>query len=172
MAERLALLAGDGGWVPAGVGKKMSEHLAPIVDGVTVRAGVALLLRRGHEVLMGLRKGSHGAGTWSFPGGHLEPGETVAGCAARELHEETGIALDPRDFRKVTYTNDVFEAEGKHYVTLYTEVVLDSSTHRLHARVREPDKCEEWRWWSEPPPKLFLPIRNLLKDGFEIWGRP
>ena len=57
------------------------------------RVGVAVIVRRKGHVLMGLRKGSHGAGTWSFPGGHLETGETVTMCAARELLEETGVKI-------------------------------------------------------------------------------
>jgi 8-oxo-dGTP diphosphatase len=146
---------------------KAAEHLASLIDRPLVRVGVAVLLRQGSAVLMGLRKGSHGAGTWSFPGGHLEPGETVIECAARELREETGIALDPHDFRKVTFTNDVFEAEGRHYVTLYMETSRGAGLAK--PKVLEPDKCAEWRWWSEPPSDLFLPIRNLLADGFEIW---
>ena len=32
-------------------------------------------------------------GVWVFPGGAIEPGESAADCAARELEEETGIAL-------------------------------------------------------------------------------
>ena len=32
-------------------------------------------------------------GVWVFPGGMIEPDETPAACAARELEEETGIAL-------------------------------------------------------------------------------
>lgn len=32
---------------------------------------------------------------WSCPGGHLEPGETPAVAAARELAEEAGIAATP-----------------------------------------------------------------------------
>ena len=36
----------------------------------------------------------HGArDTWEIPGGRIEPGETPADCAARELYEETGGVL-------------------------------------------------------------------------------
>jgi len=34
-------------------------------------------------------------GRWDLPKGHLEAGETLAECAARELLEETGIAAEP-----------------------------------------------------------------------------
>lgn len=36
---------------------------------------------------------SHG-GQWAFPGGRLDPGETVEEAALRELHEEVGVQLD------------------------------------------------------------------------------
>lgn len=41
-----------------------------------------LLVRRGH---------GPAAGTWSVPGGRIEPGETVQEAVVRELLEETGI---------------------------------------------------------------------------------
>lgn len=134
--------------------------------GEHVRVGVAVILRR-HDgaILMGLRKGSHGAGTWSLPGGHLEMGESVAECAWREVREETGLHILQSTVRKLTFTNDIFEAEGKHYITLYVEA--DSGGGE--PRVLEPDKCDEWRWCSSPPEPLFLPIKNLLAEG--LWRR-
>ena len=65
-------------------------------------AATILLLRhggkhsdRGVEVLMVQRstKASFMPGVWVFPGGIIEPGESAAECAARELAEETGVEL-------------------------------------------------------------------------------
>src|SRR5215213_6308955 len=66
------------------------------------------------EVLLMKPKGPHGGGTWSTPGGYLDFGETLEGCAAREAKEEMGI--DVVDIRFRTITNDIFEETGKHYI--------------------------------------------------------
>lgn len=54
------------------------------VGGVLIENGKALLIRRGSEPLLG---------QWSIPGGTLELGETLQEGVARELLEETGIAV-------------------------------------------------------------------------------
>lgn len=126
--------------------------------------GVAVIVTKAGSVLLGKRKGAHGAGTWAFPGGHLEYGESVEECARREVIEECGIQIiNPR---AVTFTNDIFGAEGKHYVTLF--VSADYSAGDLV--VREPDKCEGWIWSPWPPTvkPLFLPVLNLLKQNFRL----
>lgn len=128
------------------------------------KVGVGVIVCDGPRVLLGLRRGSHGAATWSFPGGHLEFGESPLECAARELEEETGLVASRA--RLGPYTNDLFENEGKHYVTLFVIASYEGGV----AEVREPDKCVEWRWfeWEMLPSALFLPIRNLIAQGFRI----
>lgn len=110
---------------------------------------------------MGKRKGKHGPGYWAPPGGHLELGESLEACAAREAMEETGVVVSNVRFGMLT--NDIF-APDKHYITI--SMIADWSAGE--PAVLEPEKCEEWRWcsWEDLPTPLFLPLDNLLKQGF------
>jgi len=129
-----------------------------------VRVGVAaVILREGH-ILLGERIGSHGANTWATPGGHLELGESIEECAERETLEETGLTVG--SFKKLAFTNDVFEKEGKHYVTLF--VVASCLTGE--PQVTEPNKCKQWQWFEldKLPEPLFLPLTNLLKESVDF----
>ncbi|MBN3494598.1 nucleotide triphosphate diphosphatase NUDT15 [Vibrio neptunius] len=126
-----------------------------------VRVGVAAVILREGRVLLGERIGSHGAHTWATPGGHLELGESIEECAKRETLEETGLSVD--SFNKLGFTNDVFEKEGKHYVTLFVVTSCSSG----EPEVMEPDKCKQWQWFEldQLPEPLFLPLTNLLKES-------
>lgn len=48
---------------------------------------------RGAEVLMGLKQTGFGVGRIVTLGGHVEPGETPAQAAVREVFEESGVTL-------------------------------------------------------------------------------
>lgn len=124
--------------------------------------GVAVILIRDGKVLLGRRRNSHGAGTWQFPGGHLEYGEAIEDCARREVFEETGLRI--RNLRRGPFTNDLFTGEEKHYITIF----LIAEPEPGEPVLREPDKCAEWAWfsWDHLPAPAFLPIRNLLKQHF------
>lgn len=61
-----------------------------------IKAASACVWRDGN-VLLARRGKTLGRGTWAFPGGKLEAGETELEAAHRELFEETGITADLRE---------------------------------------------------------------------------
>jgi len=124
--------------------------------------GVGVCIIKDGKVLLGKRTNAHGDGSWSFPGGHLEMYETWENCAEREVLEETDLKIKNTRFADVT--NDIFPEEEKHYITLF--IIADYDSGQL--KTMEPEKCSEWNWfsWGKLPQPLFLPIRNLIKQGF------
>lgn len=129
-------------------------------EPIRPKVGVGVVIQNSEgKYLLGKRKGKHGAGTWNFPGGHLEWGEAIFTCAMRETMEEVGIEIT--NLMMGPYTNDFNEQEGTHYVTLY--VIADPLSE--DARVMEPEKCEEWGWYAatELPSPIFLSTRHYFE---------
>ncbi len=126
------------------------------------KVGMGILIRKNNKVLFLKRVGAHGQGTWCPPGGHLEFGESFEQCARRETLEESGVEI--KNIKFVTVTNDIHESEGKHYITL----IMVSDWSFGEPKIMEPDKCVEIGWfdWNNLPQPLFLPIQNLLKQGY------
>ena len=126
------------------------------------KVGVGVIVRKDGKVLLGKRKGAHGEGAWAFPGGHLEFNESWEDCARREVAEENGIEINNIHFGNAT--NDIFERERKHYITIF--MVSDYASGEV--QIMEPDKCEQWDWfsWDDLPQPLFVPFQNLLKTEF------
>ncbi len=122
--------------------------------------GIGVIILRHDKILLGRRQGSHGAGSWSAPGGHLEYGETPEQCARREVREETGLALE--DVRRGPWVNVLFPEAQKHYITLFMLATAPSG----EARRLEPEKCDGWRWFplDTLPQPLFTPLEILLQE--------
>ncbi len=56
--------------------------------------GIGIVIRRvDGKILLLQRKGSHGEGSWSVPGGHIDYGESLEHCAVREVREEVCIEV-------------------------------------------------------------------------------
>jgi len=120
--------------------------------------GVGVIVMKGDQVLLMRRSNSHGDGTWSSPGGHLEYGESPEECAIRETQEETGVIISDVTFRAIT--NDLFEMQEKHYITIWMEGRYVSGEPRINS----PREMSELGWfsWTALPHPLFLPLEHLL----------
>jgi len=139
-----------------------------------VKVGVGVVIRRYFlesppKVLIGKRKGSHGAGYWAFPGGHVED-DSFEECAKREVLEETGMKIKciPVDnFGCDIFTTFDILAKNKRYSTTY----LLAEWIKEEAQNLESHKCEQWEWktlneikemLSDEKSKIWIPIDRLI----------
>lgn len=131
-----------------------------------VGAGFGVMMIRDGKVLLGKRHEDpekadtefHEEGTWTFPGGKLEYGESFEDGAKREVLEETGITL--HDVKVIAVNND--KNEHAHFVT----IGLFSDNFSGDAQVLEPDEITEWRWFDlhDLPNPLYFPSAKLIEN--------
>jgi len=109
----------------------------------------------GTEVLLGLKKTGFGRGKIVGLGGHVEPGESHAEAACREVGEEAGVTVLERDLRPAGVVEFVFPArpEWNMCTTLFT-------TRRWQG---EPVESREIapEWFDA----LSLPVDRMWQDA-------
>ncbi len=95
------------------------------VGGVLIENGRTLLIKRGTEPLLG---------QWSIPGGTLKLGESLQAGVAREMLEETGLAVRVLDmietFDRIFMEPSGIPVEGKPRPK-YHYVIVDYLCERL-----------------------------------------
>jgi A/G-specific adenine glycosylase len=111
----------------------MTEARAPIphkIIGVAViwnAQGQILIDRRRQEGLLG--------GLWEFPGGKVEPNETIEDCIQREIQEELGIEIEVGD--RLTVVDHAYS---------HFRVTLNVHHCRHLSGDPQPLECDEVRW--------------------------
>ena len=92
-------------------------------------AGVAVVDTTGREptVLLVRRATEPDAGEWGIPAGFLEHDERAVDGAARELHEETGVRVDPGALALAS-VDDLAHPTGRQLVTICYAVARDRTT--------------------------------------------
>jgi 8-oxo-dGTP diphosphatase len=108
------------------------------------KVGLGVMIKNNeNQVLLGLRKSPHGQGTWCFPGGHLEFGETMVNAAIREAQEETGLVVSKLELISVADELKALD-KGKHYVNV--GFLAHYSTGE--PQTMEPEKFDKWEWFD------------------------
>src|SRR6185295_9278014 len=87
---------------------------------------VSVLARRNGDVLLVRRGRPPLANVWALPGGKVRPGEPLATAAAREVMEETGIAV--KDLARLDLVEIIDHQNGKadsHFVIVVFTATAD-----------------------------------------------
>jgi len=99
------------------------------VGGVVILRGRVVLVRRGKEPLRG---------RWLIPGGAVEAGETLKEAVVREVEEETGLLVRPREMLAVL--DRIEREEG---VVQFHFVIVDYRCQYLSGSLRAGSDAEE-----------------------------
>ncbi|MBR2344871.1 MAG: NUDIX domain-containing protein [Lentisphaeria bacterium] len=124
----------------------------------------AAVIIAGDKVLLASRPVDKPPAGWEFPGGKLEPGETVAQAAIRELREELALEIIPGEIW---------------YVLKRPELTLNFINCKIKNN-SEPHPLENqsfcWRQITPEPPEGLLKndlifweyLNSVIKKNFEI----
>ncbi len=112
---------------------------------------VAAVIRRGSKVLLASRPADKPPAGWEFPGGKIEPGETVEAALVRELSEELAVRVVPGRLLAVVPSG---------------RVVLNFVAAEL-PETEEPRPCEHQQcFWVDVTPE---PPAELLPADRDFW---
>ena len=109
--------------------------LRPVLGAIAVvlRAGSVLLVQRGTPP---------NVGSWGFPGGHVELGETAKQAAVRELAEETGVRAEALEY--LTNVDVLLRNETGHVTRQYLLTAV--LCHYLEGTPMAADDAADARW--------------------------
>ena len=141
----------------------MTESRKPVphkhigVAVITNEQGNVLIDRRKQEGLLG--------GLWEFPGGKIEPGESVEDCVKREIMEELGIEIEVGD-RLITIDH------------AYTHFKVTLNVFNCKHLSGEPQaiECDEVKWVTldeieeYPFPKANGQIIGAMREQAKLIG--
>ncbi len=157
MAEQVRMAPADDGGQPdySAAAERPATRPIPVEEALEQPVAAAIVTSE-LGVLVGKR--NDGKPPWSFIAGEVEPGESPADAAVREVKEETGLRVE---------AGDVIGARV-HPKTGRTMIYMAAApTHGTEVFVGDEDELAEVRWVSlaeadELLPGIFGPVREHL----------
>ncbi|MFF5557060.1 NUDIX domain-containing protein [[Kitasatospora] papulosa] len=122
--------------------------------------GVHLYLERPDgTVLLGLRhpNSAFAPSTWHALAGHCEQENAIA-CLIREAREEAGLHIERQDVELVHVIHHIGKPRNPPRMGLF----FRARTWRGEPKLREPDKCLQWKFWDPAAlPDGLVPYTRL-----------
>ena len=118
---------------------------------------VALIDSSGRVLLQQRRRGAEHGGLWEFPGGKVEPGESLEESLCREISEELDLALSPESLQPLTFAA---RPDQPYVILLYTCREWSGTPQCLDGEMIEWYMPETILALAMPP--LDLPLAQAL----------
>jgi 8-oxo-dGTP diphosphatase len=133
-----------------------------MADRFKVLPAVFALLIKDDQVLL-LRRANTGwlDGYYDPPAGHLEPGETLQEGAVRELKEEAGVIVEPKDLKLVHIYQNYNSMQAP-----YVGFMFVASKWHGKPKIQEPNKCDNMHFFdlNNLPEKTTPYVKLALKE--------
>lgn len=123
-----------------------------------IASGYLMLIRGGRILLSRRYQTGYEDGKYSLPAGHIEDNETLTRGTCREIREEIGVTLGPRDLLLVHVmhrrSNDI-----------RMDFFFTTQKKGLVPKNMEPDKADDLRWFplAKLPPNTIPYIRAAIE---------
>jgi 8-oxo-dGTP diphosphatase len=124
-------------------------------------AAAALVDADGRVLICQRPEGKAMAGLWEFPGGKVEPGETLEACLIRELDEELGITVTTSCLAPFVFASHAYESFHllmPLFLIRRWEGVVVNREHKAMVWVK-PNQMGEY-----PMPPADAPLVAWLRD--------
>ncbi|MEY3232984.1 8-oxo-dGTP diphosphatase MutT [Aquidulcibacter sp.] len=127
-------------------------------------AAAALINGDGAVLLAQRPQGKSLAGLWEFPGGKIESGEYPEAALCRELAEELGLDVEPKDLRPLTFASHPYP-DFHLLMPLWTaqrwrgEPKGQEGQHLAWVQPQDLD--------SYPMPEADIPLVSILREHLE-----
>lgn len=124
-----------------------------------IASGYLFLKRNGKILLLRRYQTGYMDGHYSVPAGHVEDNESLLASTCREVCEEAGLHLQPKDLKLVHVmhrkSNDI-----------RMDFFFTTDKENLQPKNMEPEKCDDLSWFplSHLPTNTIPYIRAAIKN--------
>lgn len=146
----------------------------PAARSATLLVAAVIVHDTAHDRVLLIQRGpnaKYAAGMWELPVGKHEPGERITDTAVRELHEETGLVVQPESLRVAHLVHGLHGVDAPDG---FLTVVFATHDWTGTPENREPTKHAALRW-ADPAalPTPFVPtsaeaLHHYLAGGPEV----
>lgn len=125
---------------------------------VKAELGNLCMVCSGSQVLVQNRPAAHGWSGIAFPGGHIEPGESITDSVVREVFEETGLTLHEP---KLCGVKDWMQEDGSRYIVF----LYKCSDYSGELKSSEEGEV----FWAERDSLPGMNLSSGMKETIEVF---